>query len=203
MDQGRRDGEAGDRQGASRGAKEAEKALKDAARQLREKRFEIEAQLAMEQQARLQDAIKHLHHQEERIAAETREFADLERGGPLNRAQVSSLLELAHQQDLLRDETGRVAQALDPANVFRMALSAAVDEMGRAAALLQRRQTGPATQQSEQNAIDRLKLLLAAMEPEEPERKRQRASANGGDPGNPGGNQPDGGRPAAYCRWRS
>ena len=35
-------------------------------RKLREKRFEIEAQLAMEQQARLQDAVKHLHHQEER-----------------------------------------------------------------------------------------------------------------------------------------
>ena len=52
---------AGDGQGASRGAKEAEKALEDAARQLREKRFEIEAQLAMEQQASLQDTIKHLH----------------------------------------------------------------------------------------------------------------------------------------------
>ncbi len=45
-----------------------------------------------------------------RIAAETREFADMERGGALSRTQISSLLELAHQQELLRDETGRVAQ---------------------------------------------------------------------------------------------
>ena len=73
----------------------------------------------------MQDTIKHLHHQEERIAAETREFADIERGGALNRTQVSSLLELAHQQELLRDETGRVMQSLDPADIFRMALSAA------------------------------------------------------------------------------
>ena len=40
--------------------------------------------------------------------------------------------------------------------------------MGRAATHLQRRQTGRITQEAEQNAIDRLKLLLAAMEPEKP-----------------------------------
>ena len=64
-------------------------------------------------------------------------------------------------------------QSLDPANIFRMALSAAVDAMGRASALLQRRQTGPATQQAEQNAIDRLKLMLAAMEAGKAGRSRQ------------------------------
>ena len=181
MDLGRRAGEAGDRQGASRGTKEAETALNDASRKLREKRFELAAQLAMEQQAKLQDTIKHLHHQEERIAAETREFADMERGGVLNRTQVSSLLELAHQQELLRDETGRVGKSLDPANIFRMALSAAVDAMGRASALLERRQTGLTTQQSEQTAIDRLKLVLMALEAEEPGK-----TPNGGDPGNGG-----------------
>ena len=72
----------------------------------------------MEQQARWQDAIKHLHRQEERIAAETREFADMERGGALSRTQVSSLLELAHQQELLarrdgpRDAVARSGQHL-------------------------------------------------------------------------------------------
>jgi len=188
MDQGSRAGKAGDHQGASRRAKEAENALNDAARLLRAKRFEIEAQLAMEQQARLQDTIKHLHRQEEKIAAETREFAGLERVGPLNRTQVSSLLELAHQQELLRDETGRVMQSLEPVNIFRMALSAAVGEMGRASALLQQRQTGPTTQQAEQNAIDRLNLLLMAMEAEKPGE-----TASEDDPANPGKNKPDSG----------
>ena len=197
MDQGRRAGEAGDGQGASRGAKEAEDALKRCCPgSSAQKRFEIAAQLAMEQQARLQDTIKHLHRQEERIAAETREFADMERGGALNRTQVSSLLELAHQQELLRDETGRVMQSLDPANIFRMALSVAVDAMGRASALLERRQTGPTTQEAEQNAIDRLKLILSAMEAEEPGK-----TANENGPGEQGENKPNGGPPAAYCRW--
>ncbi len=188
MDQGCRAGEAGDCQGASRGAKAAEEALIDAARKLREKRFEAEAQLAMEQQAKLQDTIKHFRRQEEEIAKETREFADMERVGPLSRTQVSSLLELAHQQELLRDETGRVRKSLDTANVFRVALSAAVDAMGRASALLQQRQTGPTSQAAEQNAIDRLKLMLTALEAETPGK-----TPNGGGPGNQGGNKQDGG----------
>ncbi len=198
MDQGRRAGGAGDCQGASRGAKGAESTLKDAARQLREKLFEIEAQLAMEQQARLEDTIKHFHHQEERIAAETREFADLERGGGLDRAQNRGLLELAHQQELLCDETVRVMQSLDPANVFRMALSAASDAMSRASALLQQQKTGPTTQAAEQTAIDRLKLILTAMEPEEPGGTKNEGNpgeaANGDNPGKQGGDQQDGGR---------
>ena len=114
----------------------------------------------------------------------------MERSGVLNRTQVSSLLELAHQQYLLRDETGRVLQSLDPANIFRVALSVAVDAMGRAAALLQRRQTGPATQAAEQNAIDRLKLILTAMEAEEPGK-----AANENVQGDQGRPNRDGGPP--------
>ena len=206
MDQGRRAANAGDGQGASRGAREAENALTDASRLLRQKRFEIEVQLAMEQQARWQDAIKHLHRQEERIAAETREFADMERGGTLTRTQISSVLELAHQQELLRDETGRLAQSLDPANIIRVALETAIDEMGRVSALLQRRQTGPATQQAEQNAIGRLKLILTAMEAEEPGKPAGEGNPDkapdGQNPGNPGGNNPNG-QPPAFCPWRN
>src|SRR5208282_2829546 len=54
------------------------------------------------------------------------------------------------------------------ADIFRVGLAVAVDEMGRASALLERRQTGTTTQEAEQFAIDRLKLLLAALEPEKP-----------------------------------
>ena len=111
MDQARRDGDGGGpwrgeprRQGGRR------MPSRTPSRKLRQKRFEIEAQLALEQQARLQDTIKYLQQREDKIAAETREFADIEHGGELTRAQDAGLLELAHQQDLLRDETGRVAQ---------------------------------------------------------------------------------------------
>jgi len=187
MGQVSRAGEAGDGRGASRGAEEVEKALGEATQFLRQKRFEIAAQLAMERQARLQDTIKHLQRQEERIAAETSEFADLERDGTLTRTQISSVLELAHRQELLQAETGRLIQSLDPANVFRAALGAVVDEMSRVTVLLQRRQLGPSTQQAEQNAIDRLKMILTATEAEEPAK-----AAHGDGPGNAEGNNGEG-----------
>ena len=113
MEQGRRAGDAGDGQGASRGAKEAEKALRMPRGSSARSVLKSRPNWPWNSRPSLQDTIKHLHRQEERIAAETREFADMERGGALNRTQVSSLLELAHQQDLLRDETGRVVQSLD------------------------------------------------------------------------------------------
>ncbi len=188
MDQGRQAGQSGNAQGASQGAKQAEEALKDAAKNLRQKRFEAAAQLAMEQQARVQDAVQHLHRQEEEIAKETREFAGMERDGALGRAQIASLLELARQQELLGGEADRLAKSLDEGNVFRMALTAAVDAMGRAATHLQRRQTGRITQEAEQSAIDRLKLLLAAMEPEKPGQ-----SSGGSGQGNQGPKKNEGG----------
>jgi hypothetical protein len=190
MEQSRHSGEAGDGPGASQGATGAGQALKDAIEKLGKRRFEIAVQLAMEQQARLQETLKHLQRQEERIASETREFADLERGG-LSRAQESSLMELAHQQDLLRAETGRVLRALATADVFRLALSSAVDEMGCAFELLQRRQTGPATQRFEQNAIDRIKQMLVALQAEEPGETPigKSSDASPDDPTKPPGNQ--------------
>ncbi len=198
MEQGRRAGDGGDYQEASRGAKDAETALKDASRQLREKLFETEAQLAMAEQVRLQEAIKHLQQQEERILAETRGFADLERSGGLDRVQDRGLLELAQQQGLLRDEAARVMQSLGPANVFRMALATAVDAMGRASALLDQQKAGVATQGAEQYAIDRLKLILTAMEPEEPAKtetgEKSIEATNGGDRGHQGGNPSNGER---------
>jgi hypothetical protein len=70
---------------------------------------------------------------------------------------------------------------MESANAFRLALSAAAEEMNRAAALLDRRQTGPATQQAEQVALSRLKMLLAALEPE----KKANGAGNGGNADRP------------------
>ena len=70
-----------------------------------------------------------------------------------------------------------------------MALTAAVDAMGRAATHLQRRQTGRITQEAEQSGIDRLKLLLAGtMEPEKPGQ-----SSGGSGQGNQGPKKNEGG----------
>jgi hypothetical protein len=165
-------------------ALEAEKQLAEVDRQLKAKVADHVVQQALEQQARLTDAIKHLHRQEQRIESETREFAALERTGPLSRAQVFGLLELARQQSLLRDDTDRLTQSLAPANTFRLGLSAASSEMRRAEASLQEKQTGPATQRAEQAAIARLALLVAALEPENKENSP--GDNSGGGSGGPG-----------------
>jgi hypothetical protein len=182
-----RAGQQGATSGASRHAKDAEQLLADAADKLRAKRAELAAQLAVELQARLNDAVKHLHRQERRIEDETREFAALERSGPLSRAQVFGLTELARQQQLLREETDQLARTLGAASALRLGLSAAADEMRSAAGLLQEQQIGPATQQAEHAATDRLALLLAAMEPEKQDNTAQdnNSGDSSGGPGNP------------------
>jgi hypothetical protein len=166
MEQGSQAGVRSDRPRAISGAKLVEDALDDAAKKLRERRIEIEAALAMEEQGHLHDTLQNIETQEQQIADQTHELAEIEQRGRLDRTQIDRLLRLAHQQELLRDEAGRVMQSLEPANIFRTGLSLPVEEMGRASALLQRRQTGSATQDAEKSAIDRLKLLLIAAEPE-------------------------------------
>lgn len=159
-------GEGGSATTADRRATDAEHRLADAADQLQQKQAELSVQQALQQQARLEDAIRRLHRQESQIQRDTTEYAALERSGPLSREQVFGLLELARQQSLRGDEADRLSATLDAANVFRLAVSAATEEMRRAAAFLQEQRVDPTTQQAEQAAIDRLALLLAAMEPE-------------------------------------
>ena len=57
--------------------------------------------------------------------------------------------------------------------------------MRRAAEFLQDQHVGAATQQAEQAAIDRLGLILAAMEPEKPD-SQQGNTGSGGGPNQPG-----------------
>ena len=83
-------------------------------------------------------------------------------------------MELAHQQDLLRDETGRVMQVARsgqrlPHGPFRLP-STPWDGPPHCSS---GDRPDPRPRRSEQNAIDRLKLILAAMEPEDTGRSRR------------------------------
>jgi hypothetical protein len=166
----------GDRKGASDDAKLVDDALADTVRKLREKRFEVESGRSMEEQARLRETLQRLETQEQHIADQTGAFAEMEQRGRLDRTQIDRLLRLAREQELLRDDASRIMQALDPTNPFRAGLSLPVEEMGRASVLLLRRQIGSPAQEAEHAAIERLKMLLAATEPE-----------SKGAPGNPAG----------------
>ncbi len=142
---------------AARQAAAASKSLADARRQLADQRLQTQAELAMEQLARLDDALKHLYRQEQGALDETRRLDELQRAaGELSRAQTLSLRDLARLQESLHVDTERLAEQMKGAGTFSLALSMAGEAMGRAAAILDRRQTDAAAQQAEQDALARL-----------------------------------------------
>ena len=180
----------GDAKAACRQAETAKQSLDDAAQQLAERRRQAEVELAMEQLERLQDAVKSLDERQGRILEETRRLDNLQRSeGRLTRAQAISLQDLARDQASLKDETAALAEKLTGAEVVNLALSGAAGEMARAAAMLDRRETGSSAQQAEQRAQDRLAMLLQAMKPEQPEQKNG-GGARGGQGGQGEGSSP-------------
>lgn len=180
-------GKAGE---AAKKAGEAQKSLETAARQLAKQRREAEVQLAMEQMARLQDTLRLTRERQERLLAETRRMDQLQQSqGRLTRDQAATVRDLARQQADLQAETAAVAEKLVGAPVFQLVLNGAAAEMGRAAALLDRRQTDVVTQQAEQSALRRLEQLQNALIPEksESEDKKNTGSGEGGPKTSPPG----------------
>jgi len=170
--------------GAQSDAAAAAKTLKKAREQLAERRLRAQAELAMEQLARLEDALRHLRRQQQNVIDETQRFEDLRQTeGRLTRAQTASLASLARLQNSLREETVRLSEKFAGAGAFQLALSGAGRDMARAAELLEQRDTGPRTQQAERHALGRLDLLLEALEPEEPDNPNNGGGAGAGNRG--------------------
>ncbi|NUQ61695.1 MAG: hypothetical protein HUU20_04350 [Pirellulales bacterium] len=178
--------EQGDAKSACQQAETAKKSLDEAARQLAERRRQAEAELAMEQLERLQDAVKALGDRQQRILDETRRLDELQRThGRLTRAQAISLQDLTREQSAVRGETAALAEKLTGAEVVHLALTGAAGEMGQAAAMLDRQETGRPTQQVQQQAQARLGMLLEVLKPEQPEQKKD--DGGGGGQGRQGG----------------
>ncbi len=191
MQQAAQSARQGDSQGASKQAAGAKRDLDEAGRQVARQRLEAEIQLALEQLARLEQTLQGMHRRQEEMIRETQRLDQLAHDqGQLTRAQSASLHQLARAQGLLQTETVALVENLVGAEVFHLALSGAAREMGRAAALLDRRNTGAPTQQAEQNALRRLGQLLEALKPEEPEEDPD--SAKGGQGGQGASGQPPG-----------
>lgn len=183
----------GNCRGASQQAGEAKKDLDEARRRVHQRRMEAEVQLALEQLARLEQTLQGMHRHQEVVIEETLRLDQLARDqGALSRAQAASLVQLARDQNLLRSDTVALTEKLAGADVFNLALSGAAREMGRAAALLDRHQTGAPTQQAEQNALRRLGQLLEALKPEEPEEPDDDENAGAGQGGQQGSQPPPG-----------
>ncbi|OHB70840.1 MAG: hypothetical protein A2V70_14195 [Planctomycetes bacterium RBG_13_63_9] len=176
-------------EGACQGASEAGESLEEARRELAKRRREAQAELALEQLARLEDAVQHLRRRQEGVIAETERLDSLKRAGSeLTRGQTAGLHDLAREQRFLQVETDRLAEKLIGAGAFHLVLSGAGRDMDRAAAMLQRNRTDGTTQQAENDALRRLDLVLEALKAEPPEVEPDGGGEGGGGAGGgPGG----------------
>jgi hypothetical protein len=182
----------GNCQGACQAAAAAQSSLEEARRQLAARRAQARADLAGERLARLEDTLKHLRGVQQNILGETQRFAGLQGQGELSRPQTAGLRDLGRQQASLQAETDRLGGELAGAGAFQLTLSRAGRCMGRAAALLNRQQTGPPTEEAEKEALGHLDMLLSALKREPPAAAQ---SSGAGGAGGAGAGQ--GGRPGA------
>ncbi|MCH8045191.1 MAG: hypothetical protein IID44_15885 [Planctomycetes bacterium] len=189
MSQAGEAGEQGDDAAAQQQADAAQQDLDEAQQQLAKRRRQAEIDLALEQLARLEDALKSLHARQKKLLDDTAQL-ESQRGDQqrLPRKLAGEVRDLADQQQALYDETAAQAEKLKAAAAFQLVLDGAAGDMQRAAALLNRRRTDQPTQQAQQNALARVARILEALKQEKQAAKKQ------GDPkdGQPGNNRPAG-----------
>jgi hypothetical protein len=179
--------EKGDAAEADSNAAGAQKDLDDAQRQLAETLRKAAADLAHQQLARLEDSLKGLVDVQQRslddtIRLEKRRNAE----GELTRGEAQSVLDLGRQQRSLSTDADQLAAKLVGAESFQFVLQAAAREMSRTAARLSDRNTGAETQQLEQDVLQRLQELIAAMKQDHPAASSQPGGKTG--PNGGGGN---------------
>ena len=181
--------EQGDAAGAGDQAEAAEKDLENAQRELAEERKQAEADLANELAEKLEDDLKAAVARQERIIAETTRYDEAAKAKPLSRSELIGLLDLAREQETLEAEARAAAERFESAPAFKGAVESAADEMQRAAKNLRERNTGEATQRSEQKALRRYGQLLTAIKPRKKEAGggQQQGGGEGGAGGGAGG----------------
>ncbi len=175
-------GQQGNGKQAAEQAAGAEKDLEEAQQQLAQQRQKAEADLAAEQMARMEDNLRGLKQQQEKLLTETRHYDSLrEKNGRLSRAEAMSVRDLSRSQQLLEEETTGLAGKLASAVVFGQALKNTARDMAAAARLLGERETSTATQAAEQHALTRIEQLLVALKPDNgPQKGRQAGRGRGG-----------------------
>jgi len=182
----------GDAAEASRQAGEARAALGQARDELGARRLRTEAELAMEQLARLADALKDLRDEQQDVVDRTTGLAS----GELDRTKVAAFYEAARQQRALQSETTELGERLFGAPAAKLALAGAARLMDQAAGALERLQTDRAVEAAG-SALRRLDLLIEALKAEAPPADTANAGDGAGgaadgqndQPGPPGGVQ--------------
>ncbi len=201
-------GQAGGQMQQSEGDKaagEEQKVLEElqrAQREVAQARREAEAQLAMEQLARIGDTLASLLERETAAKTETARLEELRRQkGDWSRPQLASLRTLVQTQQAIRDDTEKARDLLTSAPVFALVLRRATGTMDRVLDRLGERHTDDETQTAEQAAADRFAQLLDALK-KDPNAESQQGGqeAEGGQEGQGGQGQRDSIPPVAQLK---
>jgi hypothetical protein len=178
-------GQRGDSGAAAEQADKAKKDLDDAQAELADRRRQAEQDLANEQLATVEHSLVGLAGRQEAALAETRRLQSLrDASGGLRPEQISSLNDLARNEQQLKDEADAIAEKVTAAEVFQLGVRSAAEQMARAAELLRQADSGEATQRAETQALARLRQLLAAL---------KEGQAASGDQAQNAGQNPDNG----------
>jgi hypothetical protein len=190
MQAGSQAGESGDSRKAADLADEARQDLEDAQRRLAERRRQTEQDLANEQLATVEHAIEGLLVRQESALAETRRLQSLrDSQGELRPELKSSLEDLARNEQQLHFEANAIAEKVSAAEVFQLAVRSSAEQMQRAWELLTQGNTGDAAQRAQQQAIVRLRQLLAALKEGQGAGSDDPSQPSEGNPGNDGPNK--------------
>jgi hypothetical protein len=169
MQQAQEQFDEGNPSGAAQQQQEAIDDLEQAQRELARQQRAAEEQLAREQLARVADELTGMIPRQQSVIDATGRLDELHaQSGKWSRSQLVTLRDLAKTQFHLEEETGRIVEKLAAAEVFALALKGAVRQMHAAGEQLTRRETGPATQKTQEAARKRLADLAEALKPEEP-----------------------------------
>lgn len=175
-------------EGTDQAEKQEQEALDDieqAQRELAKEREQAEERLAFEQLEKVADEIKTLAERQQGVLTETKRLNDAQSArGNWNRAQLKTLRDLAETQRGLRLDSNGLAEKLNAAEVFSLAVKRASKQMEQAAARLDERQTGEETQQFEQSAFQRFQELMEALQQDKDKKpadpQEQPPGGNGG-----------------------
>lgn len=177
---------------ASQQAEAAQGDLEQAQQELAQRRKQAERDLAIEQLARIEDALKSLKNRQKQVLVDTLRLEQLRHDqGRLSRGQLITLRDTAQVQQSLHGETDSLAKKIEAVAAFHLALSTAAQQMRWSAERLIERQTGSPTQEAQRLAMTRIELLLEALKPDAG--KDKSGKSRGGDGGGGQGGQPGGG----------
>ncbi len=162
---------------------EALQDLKQAQQEVADARKEAEDQLAMEQIAKMADALKSVGERQNKMVEETTRYekSRAEGGGKLTLAQRTGVRELGRVQLGLKDEVAELTDRLgEGAPVFGLTLKKAARSMEDAAQRLQALKTDDPTVRAEKLAAGRFGQLIDSLKPDKAKGGQQPGGGEGG-----------------------